>query len=104
MNEESTKKFDEIKSLIKQLNPIDWPGEAALAEQIYKKLQEHTPGITITKGAFIMGRSKAWLSVSLTLARGLRTHPDLHKLVNRRLAYTYVLNKRAHEEQYLHNK
>ena len=85
------KKLEEIIRTLRE--PRDWVTEVNLLAELMNKLDKSGKVITVRSMAPIINKSKSWIGVSVILAKGFKTYPEIKNCRNRHEAYTYLCKK-----------
>ena len=83
-----------LEELIRTLRePKDWVSEINLLTELMDKLHSAGKSTTVRSMAKITNKSKSWIGVSVLLAAGMKTYPEIERCRNRNTAYRYLQKK-----------
>jgi len=86
--------YEKITELIRTLKePKDWVLEINTLSELMDKLNSAGKVTTVRSMAKLCNKSKSWIGVSVLLAAGMKTYPEIERCRNRNTAYRYLQKK-----------
>lgn len=86
--------YARLEELIRTLKqPRDWVTEVNALTELIDKLGKTNRSVTVRAMAKIINKSKSWIGVSVQLARGFKTYPEIKTCSNRNEAYLFLKKK-----------
>jgi hypothetical protein len=90
MDTEASKINELVSSLRSQR---DWVNEIQNLTLLIEKLENMGKVTSTRELSKILDKSKSWIAISLTLAKGLKVYPEIEKFSNRNKAYLFLQRK-----------
>jgi hypothetical protein len=84
-------KINELVSTLRSQR--DWVNEVNNLATLIEKLDSIGKVTSTRELSKLLDKSKSWIAISLILAKGLKTYPEIEKFSNRNKAYLFLQRK-----------